>query len=96
MIRDMFDKFSNIGSKGAAVTKLAILQRKVMSKKIVHKEGDIEVIVTGDGKVKRIEVAGEEMKDLTKAINEAISQAQKWAANEMQSSMGDLSKIFGK
>ncbi len=92
----MFDRFSQLGSKGAAATKLAILQRKIVGKKIVHEADGVKVIVTGEGKVKRIEVDGEELGRVSKVVNEAISQAQKWAASEMQGAMGDLSKVFGK
>ncbi|OGD79397.1 hypothetical protein A2368_01790 [Candidatus Collierbacteria bacterium RIFOXYB1_FULL_49_13] len=92
----MFDKFSNVGSKGAAGVKLAMLQQKIKSKKIVHKVGDIEVVVTGEGKIKRIEISREENRELAKAINAAITEAQKWAAAEMQGMMGDLQKFLGK
>lgn len=92
----MFDKLGNLGSKGAAATKLAMLQRKIVSKKIEHEADGVKVIVTGEGKVKRIEVDGEELDRVSKVVNEAISQAQKWAANEMQGMMGELGKVFGK
>ena len=90
----MLDKLGGIGSKGAAAAKLVMLQRRISKKKIVHEEGDVKVIVSGDGKVKRIEVAGEEMKELSKVVNQAIERAQKWAASEMQGMMGDLGKMF--
>ncbi len=51
-------------------------------------------MVTGDGKLKSIEIDGEEDKELVKVINEAISNAQKWSANEMQGVMGELGKLF--
>lgn len=90
----MFDKLGGIGSKGAAAAKLMMLQRRIAGKKITYEEGNTKVVVTGDGKVKRIEVDGEEMNDLAKVVNQAIEKAQKWSASEMQGMMGDLSKIF--
>ena len=90
----MFDKLGNIGSKGAAGVKLAMLQRKIMGKKIVHEQGGIKVVVTGDGKLKSIEIAGENNKEIVGAVNEAISRAQKWAAGEMKGMMGDLGKLL--
>lgn len=75
---------------------MAMLQQKIKSKKIVHKVGDIEVVVTGEGKIKRIEISREENRELAKAINAAITEAQKWAAAEMQGMMGDLQKFLGK
>jgi DNA-binding protein YbaB len=90
----MFDKFSQIGSKGAAGVKLAMLQRKIMGKKIEVEKGDIKVVVTGDGKLKTIFVDGSERKEIVEAVNEAIGQAQKWAATEMQGMMGEISKFL--
>ena len=83
-----------IGSKGAAAAKLVMLQRRIAGKKIELEKNGIRVVVTGDGKVKRIEVAGEELKDVGGGVNEAITQAQKWAAGQMQGMMGEIGKIF--
>lgn len=91
----MFNKLGGIGSKGAAAAKLMMLQRKIAKKKIVHEEDGVKVVVTGDGKVKRIEVNGLENREIAKAINEGIDKAQKWAASEMQGVAGDLGKLFG-
>jgi len=85
-----------VGSKGVAVAKLAILQRKIMRKKVEVEKDGVKVTVTGDGKIKRIEIDGNEEKRVVEVANEAITKAQKFAAGEMQGSMGDLSKIFGK
>jgi len=92
----MFDKLSGIGSKGAAAAKLAILQRKILKKKIEIEEDGVKIVVTGDGKLKHIEIDGETDRRLVKAINSAITKAQQWSAGEMQGAMGDLSKLFGK
>ena len=85
-----------VGSKGAAMAKVAMLQRKIMSKKIDFEKDGVKAVVTGDGKLKSIEIDGKEDKRIIEAVNGAISEAQKYAAAEMQGSMGDLSKLFGK
>jgi DNA-binding protein YbaB len=90
----MFDKLGQVGSKGAAGVKLAMLQRKISGKKITHEVDNYKIVVTGDGKLKSIEIDGEEDRELARAINEAISSAQKWAAGEMQGMMGELGKLF--
>lgn len=90
----MFDKLGSIGSKGAAGVKLAMLQRKIMAKKMVHEQDGIKVVVTGDGKLKSVEIDGENKKEIVSAVNEAISQAQKWSAGEMQGMMGELGKLL--
>lgn len=91
----MLDRLKNMGGKGAAGMKLMALQRRIGKKKIVLEEDGIKVIVSGDGKIKRIEKDGEELKQMSKVINSAIEKAQKWSASEMQGMMGDLSKLLG-
>ena len=84
----------NFGSKGAAAAKLAILQRRISKKKMEMEEDGVRVVVTGAGKIKVMEIDGEDSRRVVKVVNKAIERAQKWAAGEMQGMMGDLGKIF--
>jgi len=84
----------NFGSKGAAAAKLAMLQRRISKKKMEVEEDGIKVVVTGAGKIKAMEIDGEDARRVVKVVNSAIERAQKWAAGEMQGMMGDLGKIF--
>ena len=86
--------FGQIGSKGAAAAKLAMLQRKITKKKIEFEDDGIKVVVTGDGKLKKMEIDGEDVRRVVKVVNEAIGKAQKWSAEKMKGMMGDLSKIL--
>jgi DNA-binding protein YbaB len=91
----MFNGIRQFGSQGAALAKLALLQRKIAGHKTEIEEGDVKAVVTGDGKLKELYIAGENMNTAVKIINEAITKAQKYAAEEMKDSMGDLSKVLG-
>ncbi len=91
----MFDKFKQFGSQGAAVAKLAMLQRKIMNHKIEYENDGVKAVVTGDGKLKDLFIDGVNMNKAVKVVNEAITRAQKYAAEEMKDSMGDLSKVLG-
>jgi len=84
----------NIGSKGAAAAKLAILQNRISKKKMTVEDDGIKVVVTGAGKLKAMEIDGENAKRVLKVVNDAIDKAQKWSAGEMQGMMGDLGKLF--
>lgn len=91
----MFNGIKQFGSQGAALAKLALLQRKIANHKTEIEEGDVKAVVTGDGKLKELFIGGESMKEAVKVINDAITKAQKYAAEEMKDSMGDLSKVLG-
>ena len=91
----MFNGIRQFGSQGAALAKLAILQRRIAGHKTEIEDGGVKAVVTGDGKLKELYVGGDNMNSAVKVINEAITKAQKYAAEEMKDSMGDLSKILG-
>lgn len=90
----MFNGIRQFGSQGAAVAKLAMLQRKIQAHKTEVEENEIKAVVSGDGKLKELYIEGENMNRAVKVINEAITKAQKFSADEMKDSMGDLSKVL--
>ncbi len=91
----MFNGIKQFGSQGAALAKLALLQRKIANHKTEIEEDGVKAVVTGDGKLKELYINGENMKSAVKVVNEAITKAQKYAAEEMKDSMGDLTKVLG-
>lgn len=58
-------------------------------------KGDITVSVSGDQKVRYIKINGEERKDLTDLLNEAMKKVQKEAAKKMMEMGGGLSGLLG-
>lgn len=90
----MFNGIKQFGSQGAAVAKLAMLQRKIMAHKMEVEEDGVKAVVTGEGKLKELMIDGENYNKAVKVINEAITRAQKYAAEEMKGSMGELSKVL--
>jgi len=54
----------------------------------------IKVVVSGDQKIIRIELDGEERKDIVDAINSALKEVQKKAAKKMMDAGGGLSGIL--
>ena len=91
----MFNNVKQFGSQGAAAAKMAMLQMKIKNHKIEVDQDGVKVVVSGDGKLKGLEIDGKKMDTVVKAINEAISKAQGYAAEEMKGVMGDLQKILG-
>ena len=91
----MFNGIKQFGSQGAAIAKLAILQRKIQNHKMEVEMDGVKTVVTGEGKLKELMIDGENYNKAVKVINEAITKAQKYAAEEMKGSMGELSKVLG-
>ena len=90
----MFNNIKQFGSQGAAAAKMAMLQLKIKNKKIEVVTDNVKVTVTGDGKLKALSIDGRDSGNVVKAINEAISKAQAFAAEEMKGAMGDLSQLL--
>jgi len=90
----MFNGIKQFGSQGAAVAKLAMLQKKIQNHKTEVEEDGVKAVVSGDGKLKELFIDGENMSKAAKVINNAITAAQKYSAEEMKDSMGDLSKVL--
>ncbi len=94
----MFGKLNQLGQmggKGAALAKMAMKQRQIVKKKFSVEEDGVKVTVTGDFKIKHLEIDGEKRFDVAKLVNEAVKKAQEYSAAEMQGMMGDMGKIFG-
>jgi len=91
----MFNNVKQFGSQGAAAAKMAMLQMKIKNHKIEVVQDGVKVVVSGDGKLKGMEMDGKKMDAIVKTINEAISKAQEYAAGEMKGVMGDLQKLLG-
>jgi DNA-binding protein YbaB len=90
----MFNGIKQFGAQGAAITKLALLQKRIQKHKTEVEENGVKAVVTGDGKLKELYVDGESLGTAVKVVNEAITKAQKYSAEEMKDSMGDLSKVL--
>ena len=58
-------------------------------------KGDVVVSVSGDQRVRYIKINGEEKKDLTDLLNDAMKKVQKEAAKKMMEMGGGLSGLLG-
>ncbi len=72
------------------IMKLRSEQKKLAQQTISYQDGDIEIEVSGDFKIKKLVVSGQEEKRLQKALNEALKRAQKVVAKQSQALLGEL------
>ncbi len=91
----MFDKFKQLGELNKMRQKAMELQKEL--EKIietVEKHG-WSVSVTGDQKIRYIKKDGEDLKELTELINEAMKKVQKESAKKMMEMGGGLGGLLG-
>ncbi|HET7099122.1 MAG TPA: YbaB/EbfC family nucleoid-associated protein [Patescibacteria group bacterium] len=91
----MFDKFKQLGQLNDMRKKANELQKEL--EKIIEtleKKG-WTVSVTGDQKIRYIKKDGEDLRELTDLINEAMKKVQKESAKKMMEMGGGLSGLLG-
>jgi len=71
------------------------IQKELAQIEVESEKGRVKVVMSGDMKVKSVEINGEEMKDAREAFNEAVDRAQKKSAQKMQQMGGGLKELLG-
>ncbi len=91
----MNNPFAQIGELKKMRDQAMQIQRLLQAKTIeVHKNG-VDVIISGDQKIKEIHTNNRSDKDITEAVNEAVKKSQEIAAKELQSMSGGLGGLLG-
>lgn len=91
----MFDKFNQLKDLAKMRQKAMSLQKELEKIiKTVEKHG-YSVSVTGDQKIRYIKKDGEDLKELTDLINDAMKDVQKESAKKMMEMGGGLSGLLG-
>lgn len=83
----MFDNLKQLGDLKKMRDQAMEVQKRLSGIKITIEHKGVTVVMTGDQKV--ISISGEQNFDkITEAVNEALKQSQKVAAEEMKGLMG--------
>ena len=87
----MFDKLKQVKQmRDQAIA----LQKQLAAEKVEVEEGDIRVVVTGDQRLEKLEVDGEDMERVAKVINKAMKKVQRVAAQKLATMSGGLSGLL--
>lgn len=83
------DNLKQLGDLKKMRDQAMVLQKKLAEIKITVEHRGVTVIMTGDQKV--VSISGEtDLEKIKDAVNEALKQAQKQAAEEMKPLMGGM------
>lgn len=75
--------------------RLRQIQNQLSQERISVEENGIKVVVSGDMKIRELEVDGEDQGKVRDVVNKAVKKAQEVSAKKMQE-MGGLAELFGK
>ena len=89
------DKFKQLGELKKMRDQAMAVQKALAEERIEVEEDNIKIVITGDQKIERIEIEGEEREKLREVINKAIKKSQEVAAKKLQEMGGGLSGLLG-
>jgi len=67
------------------------MQQALQGKQIVVEKGDIKVVISGDQRILEFTVQGFSSQDAVDALNDAIKQSQKLAAEKLKEIAAEMS-----
>jgi hypothetical protein len=71
------------------------IQRELQAEEVSVDKNGVQVVITGDQKIKEIKVNGRSDNDVKEAVNEAVKKSQEVAAKKLASMQGGLSGLLG-
>lgn len=90
------DKFQQLRELKKMRDQAMAIQRELAAEEVVVEEQGVKVVMTGDQKVKSLEVDGESQNRLIDVLNKTIKKSQEVAARKLQEMSGGLSGLLGK
>jgi len=91
----MNNPFSQIGELKKMRDQAMQVQRLLQAKSITVSKNGVDIVITGDQKLKEIHTNNKSDKDIMEAVNEAVKKSQEVAAKELQSMSGGLGGLLG-
>ena len=71
------------------------IQKELASEEIEVEKNGVRVLITGDQKIKELEVNDHSDDDVREAVNEAIKKSQEVAARKLATMSGGLQGLLG-
>ncbi len=72
------------------------IQRELQSEEVNIEKNGVEILITGDQRIKEIRVNGKSDNDVKEAVNEAIKKSQEIAAKKLSQMQGGLGGLLGR
>ena len=92
----MNNPFSQIGELKRMRDQAMQIQRQLQAEEVRVEKNGVEVLITGDQKLKEIKTNGRSDNDIRDAVNEAVKKSQEIAAKKLASMQGGLSGLLGQ
>jgi len=91
----MFDKFKQLGELKKMRDQAVQIQKQLAAQDITVEENGVYIVITGEQKIKELQVQGISNQVLIDVINKAVKKSQEVAAKKLQEMSGGLSGLLG-
>jgi DNA-binding protein YbaB len=91
----MNNPFSQLGDLKKMRDQAMQIQRELQAEEVSVDKNGVQIVITGDQKIKDIRVNGRSDNDVKEAVNEAVKKSQEVAAKKLASMQGGLSGLLG-
>ena len=91
----MNNPFSQLGDLKKMRDQAMQIQRELQAEEVSVDKNGVQIVITGDQKIKDIKVNGRSDSDVREAINEAVKKSQEVAARKLATMQGGLSGLLG-
>lgn len=92
----MFNPFKAMGDLKSMRDQAMKMQAALSQEEVIVEKNGIKVVMTGDQKIKSLEIDGEEHWRAKEAIAEAIKKSQEIAAKKLTEISGGLQGLLGQ
>ena len=90
----MFDKIKQLAQLKKMRDQAMAIQKQLAAEEIEINEDNIRIVITGDQKLKTLEIDGLTNERVAEMINKAIKKSQEMAARKLAEMSGGLSGIL--
>ena len=92
----MNNPFSQLGDLKKMRDQAMKIQKELQAEEVSVDSHGVQIVMTGDQKIKEIKTNGKSDNDVKDAVNEAIKKSQEVAAKKMMQMGGGLGGLLGK
>jgi DNA-binding protein YbaB len=91
----MNNPFSQLGDLKKMRDQAMQIQRELQAEEVSVDKNGVQIVITGDQKIKDIKINGRSDNDVKEAVNEAVKKSQEVAARKLATMQGGLSGLLG-
>lgn len=91
-----FNPFGQLGELKKMRDQAMKIQKELQSEEIWVEKNGVEILISGDQKVREIKTNSRSDDDIKEAINEAVKKSQEIAAKKLSQMEGGLGGLLGR